>query len=110
MVKGLPEKLKQLRQQYKYSQRELAKKLGVSPASIAAYETGERSPNLQNLLAFSRLFHCSTDYLLGNYGASAPDAIMLNVVGLSDKQIKLLGDLIDSIKADRSTNKSTHKK
>lgn len=65
MIKDLPKKLKELRQKYKYSQRTVAWKLGVSPASIAAYETGERTPSTENILAFAHLYHCSTDYLLG---------------------------------------------
>ena len=43
----------------------MAKKLDVSPSIISSYETGERTPSVENLLSLSYLYHCSTDYLLG---------------------------------------------
>lgn len=66
MISGLPERLKLLRDKYKYSQKNVAEKLHVSSAIISAYETGERTPSTDNILALSKLYHCSTDYLLGN--------------------------------------------
>ncbi len=44
MIKGLPEKLRNLRTRYKYSQKQVAQKLGVSPSIVSGYETGERTP------------------------------------------------------------------
>ena len=54
MIKNLPEKLKELRHQYQLSQRAVAQKINISPASVAAYEIGERTPSAENILAFSR--------------------------------------------------------
>ena len=65
MIKGLPEKLRTLRKQYGFSQREAASRLGISTSVISAYENGERTPSTDNLLALSYLYKCSTDYLLG---------------------------------------------
>ena len=65
MIKGLPEKLRTLRKQYGFSQREAASRLGISTSVISAYENGERTPSTENLLALSYLYKCSTDYLLG---------------------------------------------
>lgn len=65
MIKGLPEKLKELRIKYKLSQRQVAKMMGLSPSLISAYESGERTPNLENISAFSDLYKCSVDFLLG---------------------------------------------
>ena len=56
MIKGLPDRLKKLRVQHKYSQKGVADKLKVSPAIISAYETGERTPSTENILALSRLY------------------------------------------------------
>ena len=96
MIKGLPERLKELRQQYHLSQRAVAKKVYVSPASIAAYETGERTPSVESILAFARLYHCSTDFLLGNKQTDV--SAVSGTEGLSDKQIKLLIELIDTMR------------
>lgn len=47
------------------SQEGLASKLDLkSRATIAAYESGGEIPS-SKLIAMTRLFHCSADYLLG---------------------------------------------
>jgi len=65
MIKDLSTKLKELRKSQNLSQSNVAKKLKVSPSIVSAYETGERTPSTENLLALSYLYNCSTDYLLG---------------------------------------------
>jgi len=65
MVNGLPERLRSLRIQNHLSQKEVARTLRISPAIISSYESGERTPSLEKLLALSNLYKCSTDYLLG---------------------------------------------
>ena len=95
MIKGLPEKLKSLRKQYGLSQRAVASRLGISTSVISAYENGERTPSTENLLALSYLYKCSTDYLLGK--ESEPPKIILNTDKLSQKQLQILSDLIDTL-------------
>ena len=95
MIKGLPEKLRTLRKQYGFSQREAASRLGISTSVISAYENGERTPSTENLLALSYLYKCSTDYLLGRE-ADPPKAV-LDTDGLSAKQIQLLSELIETM-------------
>ena len=85
MIKGLPQKLKMLRLKYNLSQKEVANKLCVSSSIISGYETGERTPSTENILALSHLYHCTTDYLLGNNIQTT--GIILDTTGLSDKQL-----------------------
>lgn len=92
MIKTLPGKLKELRLLHGYSQREVASKLGISPSIVSGYETGERTPSTENLLALSYLYKCSTDYLLGKT-TEKPDLI-LDLDGLSQEQIEVLNSLI----------------
>ena len=96
MIKNLPLKLKELRQQYHLSQKEVANKINVSPSVISAYETGERTPSLDVLLSLSYLYKCSTDYLLGKSN-DIPD-VMLDTSGLKEDQILAIQTLIDTIK------------
>lgn len=56
MIQGLPEKLKDLREKRKLSQKSVAKRLNMSPSIISSYETGERTPSVEVLLALSRLY------------------------------------------------------
>ena len=95
MIKGLPEKLRTLRKQYGFSQREAASRLGISTSVISAYENGERTPSTENLLALSYLYKCSTDYLLGR--ETAPPKAVLDTDGLSAKPIQLLSALIETM-------------
>ena len=96
MIKDLPEKLKSLRIKYGYSQKQVADKLQVSPSIVSGYETGERTPSTEVLLSLSYLFNCSTDYLLGKQTPNPK--FLLDMEGLTDKQINAITALIKSIK------------
>ena len=95
MINGLPEKLRELRTKNGISQRTVAQKLDVSPSIISSYETGERTPSVENLLSLSYLYHCSTDYLLGREAISPK--MTITVEGLSPKQVQLLTELIETM-------------
>lgn len=97
MIKGLPEKLKEQREKYHYSQKYVADQLHVSPSIISGYETGERTPSTEKLLALSYLYHCSTDYLLGRKHEDPETLVKIN--GLKSHQINALIRFIDSMKS-----------
>lgn len=96
MIKGLPEKLKELRARQKLSQKEVAAQLGVSASLISSYETGERTPSAEMLLALAYLYHCSTDYLLGRKDMAKAGRI--DAEGLTEKQVLALRQLIDTMR------------
>ena len=96
MIKSLPQKLKTLRIKYNLSQKEVASMLGISPSIVSAYETGERTPSTENLLALSYLYKCSADYLLGRE-QDMPNVI-LDTNGLNEKQVQVLQELIKVMK------------
>lgn len=95
MIKGLNEKLQTLRKQYRLSQKDVAKAIGVSASIISAYETGERSPSLENLVALSYLYRCSTDYLLGKEKQVFYEKI--DTSNLAPLQIQRLSAFIESL-------------
>lgn len=97
MVAGLSEKLKMLRSKYRYSQKEVADLLELSPSIVSGYETGERTPSMEVLLKLTRLFHCSADYLLG---ISNTPSKTLDVSGLSSIEIHSLQIIIESMHKD----------
>ena len=96
MIEGLPTKLKQLREQYHYSQKEVANRLNISPSIVSGYETGERTPSTEILLKISSLYQCSTDYLLGRVNTTP--TIALDIDGLNQEQIQALQTLIQVMK------------
>lgn len=96
MVKDLPQKIREQRKKFGYSQKALARQLDVSPSIVSGYETGERTPSVEVLLSLASLFRCSTDYLLG-IDSGKPEAV-LNVDGLSSQQVHLVSALIRELR------------
>ena len=59
------DKLIALRRKNGWSQEELAQRLDVTRQSVSKWEGAQSVPDLDRILALSRLFGVSTDYLLG---------------------------------------------
>lgn len=59
------ERLKELRTEKGLSQAQLSKDIDFSQSAIAYWETGERTPNAQAIIALAQYFGVSADYLLG---------------------------------------------
>ena len=94
MVNGLGERLQKQRMLINISQKEAAIAIGVSASIISNYESGERTPSLENLVSLARLYHCTTDYLLG---FSTTDSLSLDTSMLDDSQSKLLQQFLRSL-------------
>ena len=58
-------RLKQLRNEKKINQRELANFLKVAPSTISMYESGQREPNFEVLESIADFFNVDLNYLLG---------------------------------------------
>jgi transcriptional regulator with XRE-family HTH domain len=58
-------RLKQLRQKNKLTQGELAAILGLKPTAVSNYESERNEPSFDKLIALSKYFDVSCDYLLG---------------------------------------------
>ena len=59
------DKIKFLREQIGLTQSDLAKRLGITRSSVNAWEMGLSTPTTQYIVALSKLFHVSADYILG---------------------------------------------
>ena len=97
MIKGLPERLKELRMFNNLTQKAVSERLNLSTSIISGYETGERSPSTEILLALSYLYHCSTDYLFGK--TDDKPSVVLNANGLTQEQIQAISSLIKTMKS-----------
>ena len=80
---------------HKLSQKDVANAIHVSPSIISNYESGERTPSVEILMALASLYHCSTDYLLG-FEHTTADAT-LNVSMLTTEQRVLLQHFLLSL-------------
>ena len=85
--------LKALRLQHNFTQAQLAQKLDLTKSVISAYETGLRLPSYDILIAISKIFNVTTDYLLGVERTSEID-----LSGLSEEEVIALLNLIKSMK------------
>lgn len=58
------EKISKLRKENNYTQEQLAEILNVSRQSVSKWETDLTYPETEKIIALSKLFECSADYLL----------------------------------------------
>ncbi|MGM9545704.1 MAG: helix-turn-helix domain-containing protein [Vescimonas sp.] len=68
------EKLQALRKARGWSQEELARQINVSRQALSKWESGAAVPDTENVVALSRLFGVTTDYLLLEEGTSVQSA------------------------------------
>ena len=85
----LGKKIKELRTKSKFTQIELAEKLGVTKSSVVSYENDSRQPSYEVLIKMARIFNVSIDSLLLDRSG-----MTLEVNGLKREQVKLLELLI----------------
>ena len=91
-MSGFGEMLGALRRRDGLSQKELARRAGVSRSAIGMYEAGEREPSFETLQTFAGIFGVTADVLLGRpeAGQALPDnALPL----LPVKKVPLLGTI-----------------
>lgn len=60
------QRLKSLRIENGFSQREMAQQLNVAQVSYLRWEQGKTEPNINNICAICEIFNVTADYLLGN--------------------------------------------
>jgi len=96
MIKGLADRLKDLRQKRNLSQKDVATYLDLSPSIISGYETGERTPSASIVIRLADLYHCSTDYILGK--STIDTSAYIDVNGLTPEQIQSIHTIVDSMK------------
>lgn len=87
------EKLKSLRIEKKLTQKQVADRIGLAISAVSSYESGTRYPSYDVLVKLARIFHVSTDYLLG-----MTDKRNIDVTGLNDNEIELVSQLIDILR------------
>ena len=87
------EKLKSLRIEKKLTQKQVADRIGLAISAVSSYESGTRYPSYDVLVKLARIFHVSTDYLLG-----ITDKRNIDVTGLSDNEIELVSQLVDTLR------------
>jgi len=58
-------RIKEIREQYHYSQAQVAEILHCTPQKYAEYETGKIAIDTDKIVLLADFYHTSVDYLLG---------------------------------------------
>ena len=90
-------RLKALRISRRLTQKQLANQAGVAISAISSYESGNRYPSYDVLISLARIFHVSTDYLLGLNKRSEID-----VSGLNQEEVEAIIRMIDLLRRHNS--------
>ena len=86
-------KLNSLRIEKKLTQKQVADRIGLAISAVSSYESGTRYPSYDVFVKLARIFHVSTDYLLG-----MTDKRNIDVTGLNDNEIELVSQLVDMLR------------
>ena len=87
------EKLKSLRIEKNLTQKQVDDRIGLAISAVSSYESGTRYPSYDVLVKLARIFHVSTDYLLG-----ITNTRNIDVTGLRDNEIELVSQLVDMLR------------
>ena len=63
-MENVGKRLKSLREKYKFSLEEVARKIKSSAGAISRYENNERKINSKSLIKLSNLYNVSPEYIL----------------------------------------------
>lgn len=91
--KTIGERLKECRKAKKENQEDLAKLLNVQRQIISYYETGARTPNIEDLAILAKHFDTTVDYLIGLSDVKSTNIEVKSIcdyTGLSEKAINSL--------------------
>ncbi len=99
-IYGLGDKLRTLRKQYHYSQKDIAERLGVTSNSVSKFENDTMTPSFQNMIQFALIYNVSLDYLVGLDKNS-----YLYLYEFNDEQRAILLQFIQDLKEKFDYNK-----
>lgn len=89
----LAERMKELRLEKKMKQTEVAEAVGLSISAYCSYEYGKRDPQTATLVKLARLYHVSTDYLLGVNEPAPEQKPNIILASNSPRRKELLGKI-----------------
>ena len=86
----LGKRILELRLSFGWNQVQLAEKIGVTKQTVSNWENENIQPSIDMLIRLAKLFHASTDYLLG-----LSDSQTINVEGLPITFVAHLTQIIE---------------
>ncbi|MDP4153267.1 MAG: helix-turn-helix transcriptional regulator, partial [Bacillota bacterium] len=84
------ERIRELRNEQRISQDELAKILSITRLTLGKYERGTRTPDASAINVLSHTFNVSADYILGLSDARNPEyREIMSEYGLNEKSAEI---------------------
>ena len=90
----LGERIYELRIAHGWNQVQLAEKLNITKQTVSNWENENIQPSIEMLIRIAKLFHVSSDYLLG-----LDESPVINVDGLPVQFVAHLTQIIDDYKS-----------
>lgn len=87
------DRIKALREEKSLTQSELARQLGITRASVNAWEMGISVPSTQYVVELAGIFGVSTDYLL-----DVAQSASINVAGLTEADVRVVYALVEHLR------------
>lgn len=101
-------RIKELREAKGLTGKDLANRVGVTPAAMSLYESGKREPSFGVLARIAEALHTTCDYLMENTDAPAPfdwagadGEILTQITTLTPNEKERVLAFIAGIKAGR---------
>ncbi len=88
-------RLKALREKRRLTQQAAADRLGITRATVSAYETNTKTPSVDMLIKLAVLYHSSVDYILGLENRTS-----ISIDDLQDSQQETVIKLIELLRAE----------
>lgn len=102
------ERLRELRESKKLTQKELASIINVTQGAIGFWERGKREPDYKTLCQLASVFNVSIEYLIGE--ASSDKIVIMGrngtykEINVSEKNLLMLEQLATSLEDKDSDN------
>lgn len=89
----LGRRINELRQAFGWNQVQLAARLNITKQTVSNWENENIQPSIEMLMRLAKLFHVTTDYLLGM------DAVKtINVEGLPVNVVAHIAQIVDDFR------------
>ena len=106
---NISEKILKLRKEKGLSQETFAEKLGVSRQSVSKWESGGSLPDIDKIIAMSKFFGVSTDYLLKDETAEEPAETSEQIPDEEPSDVELSENIYDENPPDKTVENAPTK-
>ena len=109
-------RIKTLREEFNYTQQDLANKLACSKSVIGLYENETRKPSMEVLIKLSEIFDCSIDYILGKSDIRNQEKVNIDdvdvafangVKGLNETNKMIIKNTLEALLAKQEKDNET---